>query len=89
MAKKIKLPKKVAGYRVPKSVRKSTLLRALLNNPMGRDVLANALRQAPARPPPCLSRTARILPKRARRERRRACRRPLWLARRRRAPPMP
>ncbi len=43
MAKKIKLPKKVAGYRVPKSVRKSTLLRALLNNPMGRDVLANAL----------------------------------------------
>ena len=41
--KKIKLPKKVAGYRVPKSVRKSTLLRALLNNPMGRDVLANAL----------------------------------------------
>ncbi len=43
MAKKIKLPKKVAGYRVPKSVRKSKLLRALLNNPLGRDVLANAL----------------------------------------------
>ena len=43
MAKKIKLPKKVAGYRVPKSVRKSKLLRTLLNNPLGRDVLANAL----------------------------------------------
>ena len=43
MAKKIKLPKKVAGYRVLKSVRKSKLLRALLNNPLGRDVLANAL----------------------------------------------
>ena len=43
MAKKIKLPKKVAGYKVPKSVRKSKLLRALLNNSVGRDVLANAL----------------------------------------------
>lgn len=43
MAKKIKLPKKVAGYKLPKSIRKSTLLRALLNNPVGRDVLANAL----------------------------------------------
>ena len=43
MAKKIKLPKKVAGYKVPKSIRKSKLLRMLLNNPVGRDVLANAL----------------------------------------------
>jgi hypothetical protein len=43
MAKTTKLPKKVAGYRVPKSLRKSKLLRALLNHPLGRDVLANAL----------------------------------------------
>ena len=43
MAKKLKLPKKVAGYKVPKSVRKSKLLRSLMNNPLGRDVLANAL----------------------------------------------
>ena len=43
MAKTTKLPKKVAGYKVPKSIRKSKLLRALLNNPLGRDVLANAL----------------------------------------------
>ena len=43
MAKTTKLPKKVAGYKVPKSIRKSKMLRALLNNPVGRDVLANAL----------------------------------------------
>ena len=43
MAKKLKLPKKVAGYRVPKSMRKSKLLSSMLNNPLGRDVVANAL----------------------------------------------
>jgi hypothetical protein len=43
MAKKFKIPKKVAGYKVPKSVRKSRLLRAMLSNPMGRDILAKAL----------------------------------------------
>ena len=43
MAKKLKVPKKVAGYKIPKSVRKSKILKDMLNNPLGRDVLANAL----------------------------------------------
>lgn len=40
---KNKLPKKIAGFRVPKSIRKSKMLRALLKSPMGRDILANAI----------------------------------------------
>jgi hypothetical protein len=41
--KKAPLPKKIAGVKVPKMVRKSRMLRAMLRNPMGRDLLANAL----------------------------------------------
>lgn len=41
--KKSALPKKIAGIKIPKGVRKSRMLRAMLNNPMGRDLLANAL----------------------------------------------
>ncbi|KEQ02900.1 hypothetical protein [Pseudorhizobium pelagicum] len=41
--KKIKIPKKIAGYRVPKMVRKSPVLKAMLKNKTGRDVLAQAL----------------------------------------------
>ncbi|WP_254021559.1 hypothetical protein [Mesorhizobium escarrei] len=44
MAKsKRKLPKKIGGFKVPKSVRKSTLLRNMLASPVGRDLLANAI----------------------------------------------
>jgi hypothetical protein len=41
--KKAALPKKIAGVKVPKTIRKSRMLRAMLRNPMGRDLLANAL----------------------------------------------
>ena len=41
--KKAALPKKIAGVKVPRTVRKSRMLRAMLKNPMGRDLLANAL----------------------------------------------
>ena len=40
---KIKIPKKIAGYRVPKVVRKSPILKAMLKNKTGRDILAKAL----------------------------------------------
>ena len=44
MGKKWKvIPKKIAGFKVPKAVRKSRLLRSLLENPLGRDIVANAL----------------------------------------------
>ncbi|QIA23268.1 hypothetical protein [Mesorhizobium sp. AA22] len=44
MAKnKRKLPKKIGGFKVPKPVRKSTLLRSLLASSVGRDLLANAI----------------------------------------------
>ncbi len=42
MRKKI-VPKKVAGFKVPKSVRKSSLLRNMLASRAGRQMLANAL----------------------------------------------
>jgi hypothetical protein len=43
MARKMALPKKVAGFKVPKRLRKSRLLRSLLANPLGRQVVADAL----------------------------------------------
>jgi hypothetical protein len=44
MAKKNgKLPKKIGGFKVPKSVRKSPLVGSLLRSPLGRDILANAI----------------------------------------------
>jgi len=43
MAKKIRLPKKIAGIRVPKRIRKSSLLHGLLDSPVGRHILAEAL----------------------------------------------
>lgn len=41
--KKNAIPKKIAGLKIPKSVRKSAALRALLGSDLGRDILANAL----------------------------------------------
>jgi hypothetical protein len=41
--RKIALPKTVAGLKVPKSLRKSRLLRSLLASPLGRKVVADAL----------------------------------------------
>ena len=41
--KKSKLPKKIGGYKVPKAVRRSSLLRGMLASPMGRDIIANAI----------------------------------------------
>ncbi|MDE3812574.1 hypothetical protein I7I49_20230 [Sinorhizobium meliloti] len=43
MTKKNRIPKKIAGVKVPKPLRKSKMLRALLDNGGGRDVLAHAL----------------------------------------------
>lgn len=40
---KNRIPKKVAGYKVPKAIRKSPILRSLLASDIGRDVLAKAL----------------------------------------------
>ena len=42
MTKKI-VPKKIAGFKVPKSVRKSSLLRNMLASRTGRQMLARAL----------------------------------------------
>jgi hypothetical protein len=40
---KHKLPKRIGGFKLPKTVRKSKMLRAMLSNPLGRDILANAI----------------------------------------------
>jgi len=43
MAKKNRIPKYIAGVKVPKPLRKSKMLRAMMDNSGGRDVLAHAL----------------------------------------------
>jgi hypothetical protein len=44
MGKKSKaIPKRVAGVKVPKTLRRSKTLRTLLSSPLGRNMLANAL----------------------------------------------
>jgi hypothetical protein len=43
MAKKNRIPKKIAGVKVPKPLRKSKMLRSMMASDLGRDVLANAL----------------------------------------------
>ena len=40
---KAKLPKTIAGVKVPKAVRTSGLLDELLNSPLGREILAEAI----------------------------------------------
>src|SRR5690349_21122864 len=40
---KLKIPKKVAGVKVPKVLRKSKSVDTLLNTPLGRELLAGAL----------------------------------------------
>ncbi|MXQ14810.1 hypothetical protein [Microvirga makkahensis] len=46
MAKKAKLPKTVAGVKVPRAVRSSSLPDELLNSELGREILAEALAAA-------------------------------------------
>ena len=43
MAKKNSIPKKVAGFKVPKTIRKSKPLKAMLGSKTGRDILGKAL----------------------------------------------
>jgi Pyruvate/2-oxoacid:ferredoxin oxidoreductase gamma subunit len=44
--KKNRVPKKIGGLKVPKFIRKSSLLSTLLASPLGRDILANAITAA-------------------------------------------
>jgi Pyruvate/2-oxoacid:ferredoxin oxidoreductase gamma subunit len=48
MAKKVRIPKRVFGAKVPKLLRKSKMMRSLLHSPLGRDMLANAITAAAA-----------------------------------------
>jgi hypothetical protein len=48
MAKKIKLPKRVLGVKIPKMLRKSDLLENLLNTHTGRKIIAESLTAAAA-----------------------------------------
>jgi hypothetical protein len=41
--KKAALPKSIAGFKVPKSLRKNRLLQSLIASPFGRKVLADAI----------------------------------------------
>ena len=41
--KKNPIPKRMAGVKMPKTIRKSRMLRAMLSSAKGRDLLANAL----------------------------------------------
>ena len=43
MAKKTKIPKKIAGFKVPKGIRKSPVLAGLMRSKIGRELLAKAL----------------------------------------------
>ncbi|AWM27259.1 hypothetical protein N181_29210 [Sinorhizobium fredii USDA 205] len=43
MAKKNRIPKKIAGVKVPKTLRKSKVLGAMMASKVGRDLLAKAL----------------------------------------------
>lgn len=43
MAKKARIPKKIAGVKVPKGIRKSPILVTLMRSEMGRELLAKAL----------------------------------------------
>ena len=43
MAKKSAIPKQVAGFKIPKSIRKSTFLKSMLKSKTGRDILGKAL----------------------------------------------
>ena len=43
MGKKKVIPRKIAGYKVPKALRRSRLLNHLLRSPVGREIIANAL----------------------------------------------
>ena len=43
MAKKNAIPKKVAGFKVPRAIRKSKPLKVLLGSKTGRDILGKAL----------------------------------------------
>ena len=48
MARKVRIPKKLFGVKVPKFLRKSKLMKSLLDSPLGRDMLAKALTAAAA-----------------------------------------
>lgn len=43
MAKKNAIPKRVAGFKIPKPIRKSSFLRSMLASKTGRDILGKAL----------------------------------------------
>ncbi|MFC5067722.1 hypothetical protein [Flaviflagellibacter deserti] len=43
MANKNRVPKKIAGFKVPKQIRKSPVVKALIGSEMGRQVIGNAL----------------------------------------------
>jgi hypothetical protein len=43
---KNKVPKKIAGYKVPRAIRQSTVIKTLLASEIGRGILANALTAA-------------------------------------------
>jgi hypothetical protein len=43
MAKKNRIPKQVAGFKIPKSIRKSSFLKSMLASKTGRDILGKAV----------------------------------------------
>jgi hypothetical protein len=40
---KNRIPKKIAGVKIPRAIRKNTLMKGLLGNPVGRQIVADAL----------------------------------------------
>lgn len=43
MAKKLKIPKSIGGFKVPKQIRKSAVVKAILRHPRSHEVLSAAL----------------------------------------------
>ncbi|MHC2357707.1 hypothetical protein ACVMB3_007230 [Sinorhizobium meliloti] len=58
MAKKSRIPKKIAGVKVPKPLRKSKMLRSMMASDLARDVLAKALTAVPGAAAPGTSTSA-------------------------------
>jgi hypothetical protein len=48
MAKKNRIPRKIAGVKIPKMLRNNSLIKGLLGSPTGRQVIAEALQAAAA-----------------------------------------
>ena len=87
--KEIETSQEPCRVRLPKSMRKSKLLRAMLNNPLGRDVVANALTAGASAAAAVLVENREEIAQAGKKGLKRAFRLPHWLPRAAPARPTP